>query len=34
MVKEMLAYVGQFRGYRWVSPILTATARRLFLGRY
>jgi flavin-dependent dehydrogenase len=34
MVKEMLAYIGQFRGYRWVAPILSAAARRLFLGRY
>jgi len=34
MVKEMLGYIGQFRGYRWVAPILSAAARRLFLGRY
>ena len=34
MVKEMLAYIGQFRGYHWVAPILSAAARRLFLGRY
>jgi flavin-dependent dehydrogenase len=34
MVKEMLAYVGQFRGQRWLAPILTAAARRLVLGRY
>ena len=34
MVKEMLAYIGQFRGYRWVAPILSAAARRLLLGRY
>ena len=34
MVKEMLAYVGQFRGYGWVRPILSASARALFLGRY
>jgi hypothetical protein len=30
----MLAYIGQFRGYRWVKPILSASAKRLFLGRY
>ena len=29
MVKEMLAYIGQFRGYHWVAPILSAAARRL-----
>ena len=34
MVKEMLAYIGQFRGYHWVRPILSAAARRLFLDRY
>ena len=34
MVKEMLAYIGQFRGYSWVKPILSASAKRLFLGRY
>jgi flavin-dependent dehydrogenase len=34
MVKEMLAYIGQFRGYSWVTPILKAATRRLFLGRY
>lgn len=34
MVKEMLAYIGQFRGYSWVKPILTAATKRLFLGRY
>jgi hypothetical protein len=34
MVKEMLAYIGQFRGYHWVAPILSAAAKRLFLGRY
>ena len=34
MVKEMLAYIGQFRGFGWVAPILSAAARRLFLGRY
>ena len=34
MVKEMLAYLGQFRGYHWVAPILSAAAKRLFLGRY
>ena len=34
MVKEMLAYLGQFRGYNWVKPIVKSTARRLFLGRY
>src|SRR4029077_16941360 len=34
MLKEMLAYIGQFRGQGWVVPILSATARRLFLGRY
>ena len=32
MVKEMLAYMGQFRGFGWVAPILSAAARRLFLG--
>jgi len=30
----MLAYVRQFRGYHWVAPILSASAKRLFLGRY
>jgi flavin-dependent dehydrogenase len=34
MVKEMLAYIRQFRGYHWVRPILSAAAKRLFLGRY
>jgi len=34
MVRQMLAYIGQFRGYSWVKPILSASARRLFLGRY
>ena len=34
MVKEMLAYIGQFKGYSWVKPILTASVKRLFLGRY
>jgi hypothetical protein len=34
MVREMLAYIGQFRGYSWVKPILTAATKRLFLGRY
>jgi hypothetical protein len=34
MVKEMLAYIGQFGGYGWLRPILTASVRRLFLGRY
>jgi len=34
MIKEMLAYVGQFRGYKWVKPIMSAAAKRLFLGRY
>ena len=34
MVEEMLAYIGQFRGYGWMAPILSAAARRLFLGRY
>ena len=34
MVKEMLAYIGQFKGYSWVRPILTASVKRLFLGRY
>jgi hypothetical protein len=34
MVKEMLAYIAQFRGYSWVTPILSAAAKRLFLGRY
>jgi len=33
-LKEMLAYIGQFKGYSWVRPILTASVRRLFLGRY
>jgi hypothetical protein len=30
----MVSYIGQFRGYSWVAPILAAAARRLFLGRY
>jgi len=30
----MLAYIGQFRGYQWVKPIMSAAAKRLFLGRY
>jgi len=34
MLKEMLAYIRQFRGLRWSAPILKASARRLFLGRY
>ena len=34
MVKEMLAYTAQFRGYGWLVPILSAAVRRLFLGRY
>ena len=34
MLKEMLAYIGQFRGLRWSVPILKSSARRLFLGRY
>jgi flavin-dependent dehydrogenase len=34
MVRQMLAYIRQFRGYSWVKPIVKATARRLFLGRY
>lgn len=34
MVKEMLAYAGQFGGYGWLKPILTASVKRLFLGRY
>jgi hypothetical protein len=34
MLKEMLAYIVQFRGLRWSAPILRASARRLFLGRY
>ncbi len=34
MVKEMLAYCGQYRGYQWMAPILAAAVRRLFLGRY
>lgn len=34
MVKEMLAYMGQYRGFGWVTPILKASVRRLFLGTY
>jgi hypothetical protein len=34
MVKEMLSYIGQFRGYSWAAPILSAAARRLVLRRY
>ncbi len=34
MVKEMLAYCGQYRGYGWMAPILSASLKRLFLGRY
>src|SRR5204862_5831560 len=34
MVRQMLAYIGQFRGYSWLKPILSASARRLFLGRF
>jgi flavin-dependent dehydrogenase len=34
MIREMLAYCGQYRGYQWMAPILAAAARRLFLGRY
>jgi flavin-dependent dehydrogenase len=34
MIREMLAYCGQYRGYQWMAPILTAATRRLFLGRY
>jgi flavin-dependent dehydrogenase len=34
MVKEMLAYCAQYRGYQWMAPILSASVKRLFLGRY
>ncbi len=34
MVKEMLAYCGQYRGYQWMAPILSAAVKRFFLGRY
>ena len=34
IVKEMLAYVGQFGGYGWLAPILAASVKRLFLDRY
>jgi flavin-dependent dehydrogenase len=34
VMKEMLAYMGQFRGYGWAAPILSSSARRLVLGRY
>ncbi len=34
LVKEMRAYIGQFKGYDWVKPILKASVKRLFLGRY
>jgi hypothetical protein len=34
MVKQMLAYIRQYRGSGWVKPILAASAKRLFLGRY
>jgi flavin-dependent dehydrogenase len=34
MVKEMLAYCGQFGGYQWLAPIVSAAVKRLFLGRY
>jgi len=34
MVREMLAYCVQYRGYQWLAPILSAAVRRLFLGRY
>ena len=34
MVRQMLAYIGQFRGYSWVKPIVSASAKRLFLGHY
>jgi hypothetical protein len=33
MVKEMLACIGQFRGKRRLTPVLTA-ATRLFPDRY
>jgi hypothetical protein len=34
MVAEMVAYCGQYRGYQWLAPIMTAAVKRLFLGRY
>lgn len=34
VVQEMLAFCGQFRGYQWMAPILSAAARRLFTGSY
>ena len=34
IVKEMLAYCGQYRGYQWLAPILSAAVKRLLLGRY
>jgi flavin-dependent dehydrogenase len=34
MVEQMLAFIGQYRGYSWLAPIAKATLKRLFLGRY
>jgi flavin-dependent dehydrogenase len=34
MLREMLAYCGQYRGYGWMAPILSAAFRRLLFGRY
>ena len=34
MLREMIAYCGQYRGYRWMAPILTALTRRFLFGHY
>jgi flavin-dependent dehydrogenase len=34
MVREMLDYCVQYRGYQWLAPILSAAVKRFFLGRY
>ncbi len=34
MLREMLAYCGQYRGFSWLAPIMTAAVKRLFTGKY
>jgi flavin-dependent dehydrogenase len=34
MVEQMLAFVGQFRGYQWMAPILASSLKRLVTGSY
>lgn len=34
VVQEMLAFCGQFHGYQWMAPILSASVKRLLTGRY